>query len=291
MTFLIDQFLVYIGKEKGLSLNTQEAYERDLKRLYQYTLDVSASFPPSYDTLLQFFQKEKNAGKEESTLARCQVAIKVFLRFLFREGHLKKDLSLFFDHPKLWQKIPALLNPMEIDRLLRAPDESMTGLRDRAILELLYGTGMRVGELCNLKIYDISDDHVKVFGKGSKERLIPLPKKTLEVIDTYLQKVRMNFDSDEEKALFLSSRGKPLHRIKVWKLVKEYAKKVGITKKISPHTFRHSYASHLLDAGADIRVIQELLGHAHISSTDRYTHLSQNEIKEAFRAFHPRWSS
>jgi len=163
------------------------------------------------------------------------------------------------------------------------------GIRDRAILELLYGAGIRVSELVALELYDVSDVHIKVHGKGGKERLVPLCKESLRWIDRYLTCVRDSWESEHTAALFIGPRGKPIHRIFVWKMIKSYASQAGLPEKISPHTFRHTYASHLLDAGADVRVIQELLGHAHISSTDRYTHLNMNQIREVFHAFHPRW--
>ena len=194
------------------------------------------------------------------------------------------------DTPKLWQTIPTILSVDEIQAILAQPDiNHPIGQRDLAILELLYSSGLRVSELCDLSIYSVDDQYVRVFGKGRKERLVPLGKKALKAVDNYLIHVRDLYDSKEEQHLFLTNRGKPLDRIAVWKMVKKYTSKANITKVISPHTFRHSFATHLLDNGADLRIIQEMLGHANISSTDRYTHVSSAQLQNAFQRCHHRY--
>ena len=214
----------------------------------------------------------------------------MYVRFLYREEIIAQDFGKFLDTPKLWQTLPEILTPTEIEALLDAPDtRAKQGVRDKAILELLYATGCRVSELVALTLYDIDDDQIRVFGKGSKERIVPISKRAVQSIDSYLGSVRDFFDSDQEKTLFLSMKGKPLDRTSVWKLVKSYAKKANIEKNIFPHLLRHSFASHLLDGGADLRIIQEMLGHADISSTDRYTHVSIAKLQENFKNFHPRW--
>ena len=190
---------------------------------------------------------------------------------------------------KIWQLIPEVLSCTEMVSLLEAPDkDTLIGSRDKAILEVLYACGLRVSELCSLKIYDVDDVYVRVLGKGMKERVIPIGEAAIQAIDHYLHHYRSQYDSEKLQELFVSTRGKPLDRIQVWKMVKGYAKKVGIVKNISPHTFRHSFATHLLDNGADLRVIQEMLGHASISSTDRYTHISKSHLQQSFEAYHPR---
>lgn len=284
----IDEFIEYLGSEKGLSLHTQAAYKRDLYQLFTYNKTQSKNWPPSANDVIAFIQAQGH--KKTTSLARAIVACKVFLKYLYREKKIEKDESLFLETPKLWQTIPNILSDEEIDRLLHAPDLATgDGVRDVAILELLYGTGIRVSELCRLSIYDVSDDSIRVFGKGEKERIVPLGTKAGEAIDRYLLEVRSQFESEKIKTLFVTNKGKPVDRFFVWQMVKKYAAQENITKSISPHTFRHTYASHLLDAGADLRIIQELLGHANISSTDRYTHVSKAQIRELFRAFHPRW--
>lgn len=285
----LEEFLVHVGTEKGLSKNTQMAYRGDLERIHAFIGKNSFPWPPDYETILKFLRFEKDQMKEESSIARALVSIKLFLKFLYREGYLQKDISILLETPKLWKTLPSVLNHVEVERLLQAPNTATDeGLRDYTILELLYGTGMRVSELCGLHIHDVLDNQVKVFGKGGKERIVPLGGKASSALKSYLERIRLQKGPG---FLFLAKRGGPLSRIDVWKMVKRYTMKVGIQKDISPHTFRHTYASHLLDAGADLRVIQELLGHAHISSTDRYTHLSKSQVREVFRTFHPRWNA
>lgn len=216
------------------------------------------------------------------------IAIKVFFRFLKKEGILSCDIACYFETPKMWQMIPDVLQIHEVEALLSEPmTEDAIGARDKAILELLYATGMRVSELCSLKIHDLSDTFVKVKGKGKKERLIPVGKKAIQAVDHYLLHFRGEV-KEESSPLFVSSRGNPIDRVTVWSQVKKYAKKAGITKEISPHTLRHSFATHLLEGGADLRLIQDMLGHEDIGTTDRYTHVSGAKLRAAFKAFHPR---
>lgn len=234
---------------------------------------------------MSFFRLFKERGYASSSLCRTLVAIKVFFRFLKREGIISLDPTLHLDSPKFWQLIPEVLTIEEASRLLAQPyPRTSTGARDKAILETLYASGLRVSELCGLNIQDVGDDAVRVKGKGSKERIVPIAPSALSAIDHYLGKFR----EDKEGALFIGTKGKRVDRVAVWSRVKFYAKKAGITKKISPHTLRHSFATHLLENGADLRVIQEMLGHASISTTDRYTHISHKHLHDAFEKFHPR---
>lgn len=289
---LIEEFIIYIGAERGLAVLTQAAYRRDLYQLHDLCTHKGLSWPPDAAAVVEFLRMSQQLGKKTTSQVRALVAAKVFLRYLFKENRISRDEGAFLESPKVWQTIPSVLSYQELDRLLQCPDCSTDdGLRDKAILELLYGTGIRVTELCSLSIYDVADDLVKVHGKGGKERLVPIGRQALSAIDTYLTQVRQKFDSDTVVQLFVTKKGKPVDRIGVWKMIREYARGIGLDKKISPHTFRHTYATHLLDAGADLRVIQELLGHSHISSTDRYTHVSRSQLREVFRTFHPRWHS
>lgn len=281
--FLLADFLAYLRSEKGLSPHTIEAYERDVKNyLEKQQLSV--------DGVVRYLADLKNKGYASSTIARSLISIKVFLRFLFREKHIQENLSLLLETPKLWQLIPEVLTQTEVEQLLEAPEKStFFGVRDRAILEVLYASGLRVSELCALSLYSISEESVRVTGKGGKERIVPIGKKALEAVDDYLIRFRDKFSCEDQNApLFVTNKGKSINRIDVWKRIKFYAKKAGIFKNVSPHTLRHSFATHLLDHGADLRVIQEMLGHAHISTTDRYTHVSQNKLNESFSRFHPR---
>lgn len=288
---LIDEFITYIGAERGLSFHTQQAYRRDLNQLLTFVRHNNLQWPPSVDAIMAFVRSEVSTKKPASVM-RLLAAAKVFCRYLFREKYLSTNVRALLESPKLWRTLPSVLSGSDIDRLIETPDLGTDeGIRDRAILELLYGTGLRVSELCGLSLYDVADDLVRVQGKGGKERLVPVGRQALRAIDTYLTQVRQKHDSETVQQLFVTDKGKPIDRTYVWGRVRKLAKQAGIDKKVSPHTFRHTYATHLLDAGADLRVIQDLLGHAHISSTDRYTHVSRSQIREVFRTFHPRWKA
>jgi integrase/recombinase XerD len=280
----VGDFLSYLRSEKGLSRNTIEAYQRDLKLFSQA---VSADFSQvSEQDLIHFLSVLKDQNYASSSIYRTLVAVKVFFRFLKREGVLASDPTLYLDTPKLWQLIPEVLSFQEVDLLLAAPDvQSAVGARDRAILEVLYASGLRVSEVCGLNIHDIDEATVRVKGKGGKERIVPIAAAAVRAVDHYLGHFR---GEAEAEALFLNGKGKRIDRMVVWKRVKFYAAKAGIGKRISPHTLRHSFATHLLDNGADLRVIQEMLGHASVATTDRYTHISQQHLNAAFDAFHPR---
>lgn len=284
---LIEDFLDYIRSEKGLSSHTAEAYGRDIRMFAAF---VSPTPPKEIqaEEILSFLSFLKSKNYASSTICRTLVAVKVFCRFLKKEGEIETDLGKYFDTPKLWQLIPEVLSFEEIEALLNQPQiEDAMGSRDKAILELLYATGMRVSELCSLKIKDLNETSIKVQGKGKKERIIPVGKKALQAIDYYLIHFRGEVKEDGGR-LFVNSRGKPIDRITIWAKVKAYAKSAGISKSISPHTLRHSFATHLLENGADLRLIQDMLGHEDIGTTDRYTHVTGSRLKTAFKNFHPR---
>lgn len=286
---LIHEFLAYIGVERGLSDHTVEAYRRDVERFVQFcdgqgVCDLAAIQQRELIAWLGLLQER---GQASATVCRALMALKVFFRFLKREGKIPVDEAHYLDSPKLWQLIPEVLSHAEVEALLAQPDPSdSTGARDRAVLELLYASGLRVSELCQLNVTDVDETYVRVLGKGKKERLVPVGKHAIAALDHYLATFRN--DQSELVALFLSQRGKRLDRITVWRQIKAYARKAGITKSISPHTLRHSFATHLLDHGADLRLIQEMLGHASLNTTERYTHVSQKQLQEAFLRHHPR---
>ncbi len=291
MKNLIRDFCLYIASEKGLSPNTIEAYQRDLKGFVHFLGDQSASeinlVTP--DRIVEYLALLKERNYATSSVSRALIAIKVFFRFLKREGVVQKNVSLYVDTPKLWQLIPSVLSYREVELLFRQPNpDTHVGARDLAILEVIYSSGLRVSELCNLKLYDLDEDFVRVFGKGRKERIVPVGRKAVAAVDKYLLYYRCEHESDLNTFLFLTQKGRPIHRIFVWKMIKFYAKKAKITKNISPHTLRHSFATHLLDNGANLRVIQDMMGHANISSTDRYLHISKAQVQASFDACHPR---
>lgn len=283
----IRDFISYIASEKGLSLNTIEAYTRDLKKFNLFLQETAAPTLGKINSnhLIAFLSQLQDKGFAGTSMYRALITIKVFFRFLTKEGILSTNPAFYLESPKLWQLIPEVLSSNEVEKLLIQPDISIKeGARDQAILEVLYASGLRVSELCSLNISSISEKSLRVMGKGNKERIVPLGEQALDSIDHYLQ----FRDRDEEQALFVNKRGKRIDRIFVWKMIKAYAKAGEITKNISPHTLRHSFATHLLDNGADLRIIQEMLGHASIGSTERYTHVSKSKLQEAFEAFHPR---
>lgn len=285
-------FIRYLTCERGLSSNSIEAYSRDIAYFLDFlsSSGVETLSELSADHIINFLAYLQSQEYASSSIARSLITVKVFARYLAKEELHEKDVGLLLDSPKLWQTLPDILSLHEIELLFSQPDlSSKVGVRDRAIFELLYATGIRVSELCALDIYDVSDDEIRVIGKGSKERIVPISNRAVKAVDDYLVRVRDSFDSEKQKKLFLSMKGKPLDRTTVWKMIKAYAKKAAITKNIFPHMLRHSFASHLLDGGADLRIIQEMLGHAHISSTDRYTHVSLGKVQELFQLLHPRW--
>lgn len=287
----VDDFCLYIASEKGLAQNTIEAYRHDTLVFVQFLRDRGV---PSFEKvdqseIVEFLGLMRAKNYASATICRALITIKVLFRFLKREGLVSTNIALYLETPKLWQLIPEVLDFEEVERLLMAPkQDTFVGARDRAILEVLYGSGLRVSELCRLQIYDVDDTFVRVMGKGSKERLVPIGKKAIEAIDHFLGHFRCEYDSDKMKEIFLTRSGRPIDRITVWKMVKERAKQAGIIKNISPHTLRHSFATHLLDNGADLRVIQEMMGHASINSTDRYMHISRSHLQEAFDACTPK---
>ena len=287
----LSDFLSYLSAEKGLSKNTLEAYSRDVRLFLNMMAQegITDLLQTKEAHLLKFLASLKNQGYASSSIYRTLITLKVLFRFLKRERLVEVDPSFYLDSPKVWQLLPEVLSVNEVDRLLAAPDSATPmGSRDKAILEVLYASGLRVSEVCGLNIHDVDEDFVRVKGKGSKVRVVPIAKAAVNAIDHYLIHHRGEAREEQESPLFVGMGAKRIDRQAVWKRVKFYAKKAGIQKSISPHTLRHSFATHLLENGADLRIIQEMLGHASIATTDRYTHVSQRHLNAAFEAFHPR---
>jgi len=288
---IVDDFSVYIASEKGLSPHSVEAYQRDVQCFIAYLaqLSIHSITDVKQGDIISYLGKMQQEGYASASISRALIALKVFFRFLKREGLINQNIALYMDSPKLWQIIPDVLSLNEVERLLEQPNtQTMLGSRDKAILEVLYGSGLRVSEVCQLGIYDVDDAFVRVIGKGRKERLVPCGSKAIAAIDDYLTRFRCQYDSEKMLTLFLSNKGKPIDRVTVWKRIKEYVHQAKIRKNIFPHTLRHTFATHLLDNGADLRIIQEMLGHGHISSTDRYMHVGNARLHEVFDRFHPR---
>jgi len=287
----MDDFLSYLASEKGLSSNTLQAYGSDLTAFLAYieTFGTLNVFAIRKEVIIEFLAKRQKEGMASSSLARILVAIKMFCRFLKREKVIAVNEADFLESPKIWQLIPEVLTVQEVQKLLELPDvTTFFGSRDRAILEILYASGLRVSEVCSLNIYDVGEESIRVQGKGGKERIVPIASFSLQIVDSYLSSFRSHFPQKEETALFLTTKGSRIHRQEIWALVKRYSKEMGLTKEVSPHTLRHCFATHLLENGADLRIIQEMLGHSHIATTDRYTHISQKHLSDAFAKFHPR---
>lgn len=285
---LFNSFISYITVEKGLAKNTVEAYKRDVARYLAYSEKHFLSvLKITEEEITDYLWERKLSKKSAPTIFREQEAIKGFYKFLFTEGHIKQNPAEYLKSPKLEKYLPDVLAVEEVEQLLTSPDiKKFRGIRDKAILETLYATGMRVSELTELKISNVNLDvgFIKCFGKGSKERIVPIGKKAIESIKNYLE-VRKKTGND---ALFLNPSGKKISRISIWNIIQKYVKLSGITKKISPHTLRHSFASHILERGADLRTIQEMLGHVSISTTQIYTHVDKKFLKKQHEKFHPR---
>ncbi|MEK6568115.1 MAG: site-specific tyrosine recombinase XerD [Candidatus Omnitrophota bacterium] len=295
MQELVESFLNYLSVERSLSRNTILSYRRDLEKYIHYlkVSNINSLSQTARKNISDFMFGLKDAGLSAVSIARNLVAIKVLYRFLVRERILTTDPSSLLDSPKLWKKIPDVLSGLEVEALLEAPDlKTARGLRDKAILELMYATGLRVSEAVNLKTQDVNFDvgFLRCIGKGSKERIVPLGKESIQAIKKYLEKARPKLarGTGEDAFLFLSRLGKKISRQSFWKLIKHYSALARIKKNIRPHTLRHSFATHLLERGADLRSVQEMLGHADISTTQIYTHIDKNRLKMIHKNFHPR---
>lgn len=294
MQAMVDRFLDFLAVERGLSPNTLSAYGTDLKAFARHLLRerVSGASGIARKHIVGFLIDSREAGLRTSTLARRLAAIKSFLRHLQQEGLLSKDVSETMDTPRLWTLLPDTLTQKEVDRLLAAPNtDKPLGVRDRAMLEVLYGCGLRVSELVGLTLDRIHLDerYLRCMGKGRKERIVPFGESARAWIDRYLRDERPRFTrGSDSPAVFLSSRGGPLDRKSVWKSVRAHARRAGLEKDVHPHTLRHSFATHLLANEAPLRVIQEMLGHADISTTQIYTHVDSSRLKSVHEKFHPR---
>jgi integrase/recombinase XerD len=291
---LVSRFLGYVVSEQGHSRNTLDAYGRDLKRYAAFLSERGIAHPDEVrpPLVVEFLGTLKSLGLEASTLARSLSAIKRFHQYLVLEDLAGRDPTANLSSPKTSRKLPDVLTIPEVEALLEQPT-TMTpvGIRDRAILEMLYATGMRVSELCSLVLSDLffEQGFVRCFGKGRKERLVPIGKKAIRVTREYLRRARPALSKkDKGETVFLTIRSRGLSRKTVWKLLRDYSRKAGIKKSVHPHTLRHSFATHLLENGADLRAVQEMLGHVDISTTEIYTHLDQEYLREVHKTFHPR---
>ncbi len=291
---LIDQFFNFLLVEKGLSKKTIEAYSRDISRYRDFLAENKAAVFSEEDTplILKYLIHLRKSGLAARSRARHLIAIRGLYRFLFQEKNLRSDPARLIDLPKTSFKLPDVLTRQEIELLMRAPDTAKPlGVRDAAMLEVLYAAGLRVSELVNLTLRDINLEagFVRVLGKGSKERIVPIGMPAKQKIDHYLGTVRSSRLKDKSSPyLFVARAGRPMTRQGFWKLLRRYAQQAGLSKKISPHSLRHSFASHMLEGGADLRAVQVMLGHVDISTTQIYTHVTRDHLKQLHRKFHPR---
>ncbi len=292
----LDFFLRHLSLERALSRNTVAAYGSDLEDFFHYlkSLGISSLDRVDRDTIIDYLGEKKDAGMESTTIARRLVTIKLAFRFFLEEGLVKENPAAIMDSPRLWKLLPDFLSAEEVSRLLEVnpPDpENPLLCRNRAMLELLYASGLRVSELADLPLSAIlwEDSMLRVVGKGSKTRMVPAGEIALDILKIYLEEARPQLLKNPREAhVFLSKNGRRLDRERIWGIVRDSALAAGITKNVHPHTLRHSFASHLLENGADLRVIQEMLGHADIATTEIYTHIDSSRLGAIHRKFHPR---
>jgi len=289
----IRSFLNYLRVEKGLSDNTMYAYQRDMTKFAEFAAKQSVVLAQVERAHVVDFLRSLYLKKLDSrSVARHLVTIRHFFRFCFAEGLIQEDPAANVQSPKFRQSLPEFLSLAEVDRLLAQPDANSTiGLRDKAMIELLYSTGLRVSELCGLKTQDLQMDLgcLRCIGKGNKERLVPVGKRALQGVQEYVTKSRPQILGKQTSSfLFPSRTGRAINRIVFWKILGTYGRKAGLRKALTPHMLRHSFATHLLDRGADLRSVQMMLGHADIATTQIYTHVVEERLKQVYKAHHPR---
>ena len=294
MRKFLDRFLNHLSIEAGLSSNTIDSYRRDLERYLKFLEErkVDSLDKITEEHITSLVSLLSRMGLAASSISRNLSSIRSFHKFLVREGYSDSDPAGALESPKLWRKLPTVLSVDEMENLLKQPKESdPLTRRDKAILEFLYATGVRISELISVKRKDLLPEVelVRVRGKGQKERIIPVGSKALQAVKKYLKKARPKLAKEHSQDfLFLNHRGKSFSRMGLWKILRKYVNQAGIKKKVSPHTIRHSFATHLLDAGADLRSVQEMLGHADIATTQIYTQLDRDYLKSEHRHYHPR---
>ncbi|MCS7231365.1 MAG: site-specific tyrosine recombinase XerD [Endomicrobia bacterium] len=295
-TSLVEKFLEFIKFEKGLSQNTIDAYRRDLTQYFNFLQQINKDIHTvSSEDITDFLWQLKKNNLKNNSIYRKTSCITQFHKFLIAEEITKNNPVEFISKPKLQRKLPQVLSYEEVEKILNfIPKKKFNDIRNKAMLEMLYATGMRVSELVNLKFnqLDLSNKYIRVIGKGNKERIVLLNSKSIQALKDWLEirakKFQKRLIPEYDQYVFLSKLGKPISRIDFWEQLKNYVKKVGISKNVSPHTLRHSFATHMLKYGADLRVVQELLGHSDISTTQIYTHIDKQHLKELHKKYHPR---
>jgi len=295
MNEYLQQYITYLRFEKNLSENSIQSYQADLNRYITFLISQNIQRPVQIRDrhISRLLQILSELGLSASSLARNLSAIRSFHKFLLAEDILSGDPCEHIEGPKIRRYLPDVLSFPEIEKILSSIKSDLRfGIRDRAMIELLYASGLRISELLRLPIREIyfNESFVRILGKGSKERLVPTSERALNWIRQYLDRVRPSLDKQRRSdgITFLNARGKPLSRMGFWKILQGHVRNSGIKKQVHPHTFRHSFATHLLEGGADLRAVQEMLGHADISTTQIYTHLDRSYLKQVYKEFHPR---
>ncbi|MFH1878158.1 MAG: site-specific tyrosine recombinase XerD [Candidatus Omnitrophota bacterium] len=289
----IENFIYFLEVERGVSINTLESYKRDLLKFARYSAEKGKDTGSvSREDIFDFLMSLKDGGLSTTSIARNLAALKTFWKFLVAEQVVTENPAASVETPKIWKTIPDVLNAVEVEELLNAPSEKgWIGIRDKAILELMYATGLRVSEAADLKKTDVNLEtgYVRCFGKGGKERVVPLGSIAKKTVEKYIEKSRAGlYTKTRDEHLFLSRLGRRISRQSLWKIIQKYAVKSGIKKHITPHSLRHSFATHLLEGGAELRGVQEMLGHADISTTQIYTHVNKDKLRKIHEEFHPR---
>ncbi len=285
-------FLEYLSVEKGLALNTSQSYARDLQKLLDFFEGEKINLQKAVDKdLVKFIHFQSRLGLSARSLARLVSTLRSYYSFLILDGVIKVNPTVNLSAPKIWFSLPKFLSVKDVERLLQAPDEKeVKGCRDKAMLELLYATGLRVSELVSLKTNDVNLESGFLIckGKGGKERIVPLGNSSSLAVKKYLEEARQKLWKRETNILFLTTRGGAFTRQGFWKMLKEYGEQAGLSQKISPHILRHSFATHLLERGADLRSVQLMLGHSQITTTQIYTHVTRKHLRKVYDKFHPR---
>ncbi len=295
MNDFLKEYLTILSLVKNLSKNSINSYSGDVKKFLDFLKSRGLNELNEINTQLisEYLNQQKLRGASKATTARYLSALKGFFRYLFNQGYIQKDPTDVLSAGSPRRLLPVVLTVEEIDQIFLQPDIStVTGLRDRSILETLYSCGLRVSELVNLKINDLylNDEVIRVFGKGSKERIVPIGSSAIKWLNDYLVSSRpfLVKKNESEGIIYLNKRGKKLSRVWIWKIIQKYVNEAGIKKEIHPHTFRHTFATHLIEGGADLRSVQEMLGHSDISTTQIYTHIDREFVKQVHKEFHPR---
>jgi len=292
--FRVEQFRDFLALEAGDSAHTVANYLRDVRRLAAYAGTKGARRPEDVTSglLREFVYELKDLGLAPATIRRQISAVRTYYRYLVGEGHATRDPSERLESPRQWRRLPTVLSVAEIERLLAAPNaDEPLAIRDGALLEFAYATGARVSELVGLKLQDVlyEDGLARIFGKGSKERIVPVGRRALGAVALYAREIRPRLDKGKGRGLvFLNARGTPLSRVGAWSIIKRAARLAGFTKRVTPHTLRHTFATHLLEGGADLRAVQEMLGHADLATTQLYTHVDRDYLRTVHKTFHPR---